>query len=187
MSTCLFHIFWWFQTPHCFQLRHQILTLHTRGSKSSSGKVRCGFSSNNNLHSSRVNRHSGTPEPKEQPSLIWHKRSTVLRRRVNISFFSRKRSWQVVFLRMVSRCGQAKKTRSPGGEFISARRFKAQKKKQREQSSSVCKGRLLRECLCLNFLTPLLLLYHWQRQGISRERALLFHSLWNQRYEHFNS
>lgn len=69
----------------------------------------------------------------------------------------------------------------PGKELVSARRFKAREAKGREQSSSVWRGRLLTECLCLNSNPPphlflhLLLLHQQQRQG--RERTLLFHSL----------
>lgn len=47
------------------------------------------------------------------------------------------------------------KTRSPPGkELASARRFKAREAKGREQSSSVWRGWLLTECLCLNFNPP---------------------------------
>lgn len=90
------------------------------------------------------------------------------------------------FGRMLSRCGQAvkKKTCYPRGEFILSCRFKAKIAKGREQSSSVCLGRLLTECLCLNFyphLFLLLLLHRWQRRGFGRE--LLFHSPWKRRNE----
>lgn len=74
--------------------------------------------------------------------------------------------------------GSKKKTCYPRGEFILSRRFKAKTAKGREQSSSVCLGRLLTECLCLNFYPHLflllLLLHRWQRRGFGRE--LLFHS-----------
>lgn len=80
--------------------------------------------------------------------------------------------------------GSKKKTCYPRGEFILSRRFKAKIAKGREQSSSVCLGRLLTECLCLNFyphLFLLLLLHRWQRRGFGRE--LLFHSPWKRRNE----
>lgn len=81
--------------------------------------------------------------------------------------------------------GSKKKTCYPRGEFILSRRFKAKTAKGREQSSSVCLGRLLTECLCLNFYPHLflllLLLHRWQRRGFGRE--LLFHSPWKRRNE----